>query len=168
MALIWTPDPGAPLFTQFESAPGPFTWTVKAEVEAPDDGEAAEAAASVTILSYSGSIKPKQDLMMVAGGDDALTVTAETLNGLFPIVFISYIAGNGDLKRADDWEALPRGARDLVEFRPNAERQKTFTLTARAKLSNGTTATAEYDMIILHDWTPGRDRLVAEVNARRR
>lgn len=169
MALTWTPDPGAPLFVRFESDPGPFSWTITAQVETPgggDGGGGGQLPASVE--RYSGTITPEQDRLTVTGGSASLTVTAETLNGLFPIVFIDYIADTGELKRVDDWEDLPRGARDVVEFRPNGERSQTYTLNAKALLSSGETVTARFNMIILHDWTPGRDRLIAEVDARRR
>lgn len=168
MNVVWTPDPGTPLFVLFETASGPFVWTIQAQIETPEDGAIGGGMLNVSVLRYSGSIKPNQDLLTIIGGDDALTVTAETLIGLFPIVFIDYLTDDGDLKRIDDWDALPNEAREVVEFRPSDLRKYIFTLTAQAELSNGSIETADYSLIVLHDWTPGRDRLVAEVDARRR
>jgi hypothetical protein len=168
-ALIWTPDPSVPLFRLPESATGPFSWSITAQVEVSEPaGAGGVGTAAVTIEAYSGAVRPGLGNLSISGGKDRLLVTAKTLSGLFPIVFIDYVAENDELERIYSWENLPHNARDLVEFRPDDQRLKTFTLTARAKLSSGDVEKAEYSLVVMHDWTSGRDRLIAEVDARRR
>jgi hypothetical protein len=120
------------------------------------------------VTGYQATITPEPEVQVldIVASASGVSVTAETLAGLFGIQFIDYREGSQVL-RVLSWDDLPAGADDLVEFRPSTDQVREYTLDVTALLSDGSTALAVYTIQIFQDWTAGRDRLVSEVNARR-
>lgn len=155
--VIWTPPPG-PLFALSELATD-VTYAVTCSVVDETDP-------TLAVVGYRAIVTPEQSLLTVTAGASGVTVSADSLAGLFAIEFIDYLR-DGQLARASSWEELPEDAEELVEFRPSREVSKVYLLTVTALLSDDTELVAEYTMTVFQDWTAGRNRLVEEVNARR-
>lgn len=155
--VIWTPPPG-PLFALSELATD-VAYAVTCSVVDETDP-------TLAVVGYQAIVTPEQSLLTVTAGSSGVTVSADSLSGLFSIEFIDYLRG-GQLARASSWEELPEDAEELVEFRPSREVSKVYLLTVTALLSDNTELVAEYTMTVFQDWTAGRNRLVEEVNARR-
>lgn len=155
--VTWTPAPGE-LFRLPETATNISYGVSVSVVDDTDPG--------LAVTGYQATITPEQTVLDVATSGSGVTVSADTLSGLFPIQFLDYLL-NGNLERVYRWDDLPAGAEDLVEYRPSSNTAVTFTLSVRATLNDSSQVSTDYTMTVTQDWTAGRDRLVAEVNARR-
>ncbi|MCS4503894.1 hypothetical protein NYO91_07360 [Arhodomonas aquaeolei] len=160
--VTWSPEPGE-LFTLPETAED-VSYAITVEVEEED--AATGEPQVIAVENYTGTITPEQTVMDIAGSADALTVSADSLVGLFPIESIEYLLG-GELGEVDDWGDLPAEAEEVIAFKPSTDTEYTFTLDVTAHLEDGTTESASYELVVQQDWTAGRDRLKAEVDARR-
>lgn len=160
--VTWSPEPGE-LFTLPETAED-VSHAITVEVEEED--AATGEPQVIAVEQYTGTVTPDQSVLAIGEGPDALTVSADSLVGLFGIDGIEYLLG-GELGQADAWDELPAEAEEIVSFKPSTEVERTYTLTVTAHLEDGSQESADYDMIIQQDWTAGRDRLVEAVDARR-
>lgn len=179
--VTWTPAPGV-LFTHPETAHN-ISEHVSVTVTGPaapgggtgDTGDTGDTGGTggtggtgstlIPVDHYSSSIAPTQSVLSISADVAGVTVSAPTLAGLFPIRYIDYRKNNAT-HRIYDWNALPPQCR-LVAFKPTTARQFTFTLTVTAHLTDGSTEQAAYSLIVTQDWTAGKIRLEAEVDARR-
>lgn len=175
--VTWTPVPGV-LFTKPETATGVAVHVSVTVTEQAAPGGAGStgatasagstgspAAKPIAVDHYTAAISPAQDVLTIGTDAGGVTVSAATLAGLFGIRHIDYRKDNR-LHRVYDWGDLPQQCR-LVAFKPSADTQATYTLTVTAHLVDGTTERATYTMIITQNWTAGRIRLEAAVDARR-
>src|SRR5690625_4320160 len=158
----WTPNPGE-LFRLPETA-RQVAYPVSVVVEESDP--AGGAGAPVPVLGYQGVITPEQPVLSVTDTGEALTVSAETLAGLFPIDGIDYLLA-GVLERAISWDTLPNEAEEIVAFKASTDRERAYVLAVTAQLADGSEVGAEYSLIVQQDWTAGRDRLKEATDARR-
>ncbi|HEX5678793.1 MAG TPA: hypothetical protein VFX91_12580 [Alcanivorax sp.] len=154
--VTWTPAPGE-LFNLPETSTN-VLYSVSVSVS--DD-----LNPGLSVTGYEANITPSQTILDLDTTGD-VTVSADSLAGLFPVEFIDYLL-NGNIERVTRWDDLPAAAEDLIEYRPSSETAKTYTLNVTATLSDGSEEQAAYTMVVTQNWTTGRDRLVAEVNARR-
>jgi len=159
---VWSPSPGI-LFTEQETATG-LSFRITCTIEA--DPAAVEPAPTVTGYSVALSPAPEVDVLSINSDAEGVTVSSESLAGLFGIDFIDYWAG-GQVVRVFSWDDLPEAAEEVVEFRPSHDKQRSYTLSVTALLSDGDSVTAAYKCVVLQNWTAGRDRLKEEVDARR-
>lgn len=95
--------------------------------------------------------------------DNVLTFQAPDLIGLLPILSIKYLL-NGVEYQVNDWNLLPAQAEEVLEYLKDPNSPKIFDLAVTAQAT--TTETVTYQFIVRANYTPGRDRLVQEVNAR--
>lgn len=158
----WAPPPDV-LFSLPETG-GPVSFTITVDVQGVDPVTGLPVPVAVT--GYRGSITPEQSIVEVSGGPGGLAVSAGDLKGLFPIDFVRYRKGDSVIA-VPDWDALPAGADEVVEFKPGSEATRAYRLDVTADLADGSEAYMSYLMEIHHDWTAGRDRLKEEVDARR-
>ena len=166
--VTWSPLAGL-LFSKPETATG-INYTILCQIIAlPPDPMALTPAEPVPVVeSYVVSISPAPPSGILTITDNATAgvhVSAEKLSGLFGIEFIDYLQ-NKAITRITDWNDLPAGAEEIVEFKPSGEQSKQYTMAITATLSNKITESVTYTMIITQEWTAGRDRLRKEVNAR--
>lgn len=154
--VTWTPEPGE-LFRLPETSTD-ISYSVSVSVT--DDGDP-----DLSVTGYAATITPEQSILDVSTAG-SVTVSADSLAGLFPIQFIDFLL-NGVPGRVFSWEDLPAEAEDIIEFRPGSGVSVTFTMVVIATLSDASQVQATYTMTVTQDWTAGRDRLVMEVNARR-
>lgn len=158
--LIWTPDNSALWFAR------PETDTSVNEVISISSDDAVVEKVEFSIDSdYE---LPKQ--VIIEASNSGVTLTAPDLEGLFPIIAIRYLRHGvaGECYHFDD---LPADAEDVLEYRKNPSRRKHFYLTVTATESalsptSSGTETKIFEFAIDANYTPGRDRLVEEVNAR--
>lgn len=160
--VAWSPVP--PVLFQLPETAGGIEHEITATVQETDPITGLPAPVAVT--GYRGDLSPEQELIAVAGGTASLIVSAATLAGLFPFDSLEYLQA-GDLKQATTWAALPDSAEDLVAYRPSRIAERAYTLTVTATLADGSEESAAYALVILQDWSAGRDRLREEVDARR-
>lgn len=159
MAVTFIPSPGAPWFTVMET-----------EVNVSKD--LAIVPSESTIDSVVWSITPElPPNVVIHKTTSGLNLSAPTLDGLFPILLIKYLRG-GVIGECKDFNDLPADAEDVIEYRkdPNSPRIYTLTVTVTdtqllPPLTSETTAT--FTFIIEADYSPGRDRLRREIDARR-
>ena len=162
---VWQPAPGV-LFQLPETAVA-VRYAICCEVPAATDVLTGEPLPPPTVQGYEVAITPVPPRWLrVLAAPSGVTVAAEALAGLFPIVFIDCLR-HGKIERVYDWQALPEDADEVVAFCPSRERQREYQLTVTARLSDGEAVNAIYSLVILQDWTAGRDRLRREVDARR-
>lgn len=169
--LVWNPDPLL-WFLRSESdtdvyevlsitAPGGYLTNIEYEIE-PDT-------------------LPKQ-VELYADLNVGLIFQAPHLLGMFPIIIIRYLHDTveGDCQDFDD---IPAAAEDVWEYLKDPVTPKHFDLTVTASgyvlddsgsgeggggaASVLVTETRHYRITIIADYTPGRDRLKREVDARR-
>jgi hypothetical protein len=159
---VWSPPPGI-LFSEQETAKG-LSYRITCSIEA--DPAAVEPAPTITGYSVALNPTPEVDVLNIDVEAAGVTVSSESLAGLFGIDFIDYWV-NGQVVRVFAWDDLPETAEEIVEFRPSHDKQRSYTLKVTALLSDGGSETAAYDCIVLQNWTAGRDRLKEEVDARR-
>lgn len=157
MPITWTPGPGL-LFSLPETA-GPIAFSISATYS--------DETAPAAITGYEAEINPPSNTLQVDVGPTEVTVSAPSLVGTFGIQYIDHLNG-GVLRRVGSWEELPAEAEEVIEFRPSYDRLREHTLTVTAMTSLGGQEQAVYTIQILQDWSAGRDRLVEEVDARRR
>ncbi|PAU79239.1 hypothetical protein [Halomonas salipaludis] len=158
----WTPPPDL-LFSLPETA-GPVAFTISVEVEGVDPVTGEPAV--VEVVGYRGSITPEQALLAIEGDADGLTVSADSLAGLFPIEHIDY-RQDGQVVRVPSWEQLPAEAEELIEYRPSRAQTRAYRLDVVADLADGSEAYMSYLIEVHQDWSAGRDRLRSEIDARR-
>lgn len=93
-----------------------------------------------------------------------ITFASAHVIGMFPIVSLQFLLpGSMEVHTVFEWEDLPAGAIDVVTFRPypNSFIDYFLTITADGEAR-------EYIIRAFKNFTPDRDRLRSEVNARRR
>jgi hypothetical protein len=158
--LTWTPDNSAEWFTRSEAD----TSVSETITIASDDA---------TVESVSYVLTPNQlpAQVVITATTSGITLTAPTLAGLFPIIVIKYLR-NGLPGESLTFDDLPQDAEDVIEYRKESASPKRFVLAVTATESalsptSSGTQTLEYEFFIEGNYTPGRDRLVEEVNARR-
>lgn len=154
----WSPAPGE-LFRLPETETD-VAYTVSAVIEDP------ETEQTIAAESYSGAITPEQTVLAINAGADGLTVSADSLAGLFPIEGVAYLL-DGERGEVGEWDALPAEAEQIIAFTPSSQRDTTYQLAVTATFPDGTEEEAVYDLVIEQDWDAGRDRLKEEVDARR-
>lgn len=112
------------------------------------------------------------DQVVVASDLTGTTLTAPTLLGLFPILEIWFLR-DGALGVAADFDDVPDEAENIISYRKLIGEPRRYDITVtvlwqeRDNTQRQTESRAFY-FIVVPDYTPGRDRLVEEVNARRR
>lgn len=166
--ITWSPLAGT-LFSKPETATG-INYIILCQIIAlPSDPLAITPAEPVPVVeSYVASISPAPPsgiLTVTASITTGVHISAEKLSGLFGIEFIDYLQ-HKVITRITNWSDLPAGAEEIVEFKPSSEQSKQYIMDITAMLSNKTTESATYAMIITQEWTAGRDRLRQEVDAR--
>lgn len=160
----WLPEPGE-LFRLPETATG-LDMTVRCEVPEATDAQTGEPVPPPVVLGYTATVlPPPPPVLVISALPSGVSVRADTLAGLFPILFIDCLR-QGRLERVPHWDSLPADADEIIEYRPSRERQREYRLTVTARLSDGQSVNAVYSLVILQDWTAGRDRLRREIDAR--
>lgn len=160
--VTWTPAPGE-LFRLPETETNvAYAVSVAVEEDDPITGE----PTPVAVTGYQGAITPEQPVLDAADTGGELTVSADELMGLFPIEALDYLLG-GVLETAGSWDALPEAAEEIIAYKPSTDSERTYTLAVTAQLEDGTEEHAEYSLVILQDWSAGRDLLKEAVDARR-
>ncbi|WMC11766.1 hypothetical protein PU634_05205 [Oceanimonas pelagia] len=162
----WLPAPGL-LFKAPETAGG-ISHRIRCVIiptPAGEDGEDPEPPPEV--VGYRAIIEPAPPVpvLELAVSGQGVTLSAQTLAGLFGIDFIDYLQ-DGVIARVTSWGALPAQAEQVIEFRPSRLTSRSYLLQVTAELTNGEREQASYTLTITQEWTAGRDRLKEEVNAR--
>lgn len=162
--VLWLPPPGV-LFKEPETAKG-LSVGVSCELTGLESALTGEIVPPPSVLSYECSATPElPNQLQIATSKAGVLVSSQDLSGLFPIVYIDCLR-EGNIERVYSWDELPVSAEEIIDYHPSRELQKEYTLTVRAYLSDGETVNAVYSLIILQDWTAGRDRLRSEMNVR--
>ena len=175
--LLWTPDWTADpelLHVQENEKNIYATVSVQAAV-----GDASDPSASPVVVlnptrlfwSLSPAGFPPQVTVTVTGL--TLAIAAPDFIGIFPMVRLKYLLPGeprDGLKygTVTAWEDLPNpvDSLEIIEFVPHPIGIKTFYLTVWTDADPNDKAV--YEIIVRADFTPGRDRLQREVDARRK
>lgn len=150
MPILWTPAPGL--------------WFDRIETEQNVVEQILADGGQSEILSFSVSPAnlPAQVSIIFSGG--TLTLSAPNLIGLFPITSIKYVSSAGTAE-VFDFDDLPLDGIDIVDYRKDPSAFIVYSIEVQAQ-SIGGQETATFEFVIRADYSPGRDRLVGEINAR--
>ena len=160
MAIAFNPAAaGSPWFTAMET-----------EVNIVYEIGISSDAGTIDAVDWVVAPEPPQQVV-VARTPDGIGLSAVDLDGLFPIILIKYLR-DGVTGQCLNFDGLPADAEEVLEYRkdPNTPRIYTLTLTVTetdALTAMTSTCTASYEFWIEADYSPGRDRLRGEVDARR-
>ena len=161
---IWTPDPGEPLLEVQEDERN-----VSAVVTAYENVESGVVSVTpLTSVSWSTDT-PLPAQVRVTASDTTLTLDAPDMLGAFEPVRIRFVRPPGDGRTMEygeiqRWSDLPDDAVEIVEFTPHPVGLKTFHLT----VTTNTGDAAVYRIVVRANFTTGRDRLVREIERRRK
>ncbi|HCE4999829.1 TPA: hypothetical protein NGW16_004589 [Vibrio parahaemolyticus] len=132
-----------------------------------------ELSEGQTLNGYTWTMTPEApEQFTITASNSGVTLTADSLAGLFVPEFIDYRDGHKVLRVAD-WPDLPPG-KDLVEFRPSGQSQREYTLTVTVsyKYSHPDTgqeiegsSSQSWRCVVIHDYSTGRDQLLEYMNA---
>lgn len=132
-----------------------------------------EPSDNQTINGYTWTMTPETpEQFTITVTNSGVTLTADSLSGLFVPEFIDYRDGHKVL-RVSDWPDLPPG-KDLVEFRPSGISQREYTLSvtvtytetdADSGLEVEKTDSQSWRCVVIHDYSTGRDQLLEYMNA---
>lgn len=162
IVTTWTPAPGK-LFSLPETS-GAINYQISCAIALAATALPTDIVPTVTAYSATLAPLPTVDVLRITPSATALTVSAQSLAGLFGFDFIDYREGDA-ITRIHSWGDLPDTA-DIVEFRPSHDASRDFTLAVTATLSDKRTVSATYTLQILQDWSAGAEKLRSEVNAR--
>lgn len=161
---LWLPSPGL-LFKGPETTQG-FSAKISCELMGLEDALTGEIAVPPSVLKYECLASPALPAQFnVAASVAGVSVSSRDLSGLFPIVYIDCLRA-GRVERIYSWDGLPGDAEEVIDYHPSLESVKEYTLTVHAYLSDGEALNADYTLVILQDWTAGRERLRSEINVR--
>ncbi len=162
IVTTWTPAPGK-LFSLPETS-GAINYQISCAIALAATALPTDIVPTVTAYSATLAPLPTVDVLRITPSATALTVSAQSLAGLFGFDFIDYRDGDA-IVRIYSWDDLPDAA-DIVEFRPSHDTSRDFTLSVTATLSDKRTVSATYTLQILQEWSAGAEKLRSEVNAR--
>lgn len=155
--VTWSPVPGE-LFELAET-----DVDVEHTISATVGTDAYDLLPSIT--GYAATITPAQVVVQVSTSLAGITVSADALAGIIPIQFVDYLLDRVP-GQATRWNDLPEEAEEVVGFQPSLDASRTWTVNATVTLSDSSEHHASYTFTVKNDWTAGRDRLIAEVQAR--
>lgn len=126
------------------------------------------------ILAVSHAIAP-DDLpsqIVISSDLSGTTLSGPDLLGCFPIVEIGYLLDQRP-GVVTDFNDIPPAAEDITSYRKLIAPPKRYNLTVTVvwrdfDTQRDVTEIRDFQFYILPNYTPGRDRLVEEVDARRR
>jgi len=157
--LTWTPDPAVSPWAEVQEDE---VW-VEPIIFAVDD---AVPPASVTGYAVDVVGEPLVGLVVETSASGVAISAPKSLVGTFPAVDIEYqikgVTGHC-LKFAD----LPPQADEVIKYAPNPASIKLWTLHVTAKLSDGSSGSADFVLTVRANFTPGCTALKEAVNARR-
>lgn len=170
MGFNWSPTPGedfGELFEVQETATN-LSYHISA---IPVENE----FRSITAYWYSISPAPADGVLVMTttmaqlGLVPGIYLEAKNLDGLIPPKRMTYENETGGaLVSINSWRDLPVEADELVSYVPYSDHVFEFDFTAFARLDDGSAIDQLYKLRIIRDWTPGRNRLKLEVDARRK
>jgi hypothetical protein len=155
--LTWTPENSAPLFDYMETQAN-VSVTVTVETDDP-------LLLSVpVILGYTVTPNTLPDQVEIAFSGKVLEFSAPDLIGMLPILSIKYLQA-GSIHEVFDFDDIPDDADQVLEYSKDPNSPRIFDLAVTASDYSGP-ETKHYELIVRGDYTPGRNRLILEVNER--
>lgn len=164
--VIWAPLPIEPLLdVQEDERNVTASVTAYEDLDSEGGGVIQEPLTSLT-WSVNPPLPPQ---FRVTTSGTTLNVEAPDLLGSFEPVRIRFLLPPGDGRvmeygEAVRWPDVPNRAVEIVEFAPHPVGLKTFFLT----ITTNTGAAAVYEIVLRANFTTGRDRMLQEVEARRK
>jgi len=156
--LTWTPENTAPLFDHLETATN-ISYTVTV---ATDDIVIPARAYGISGFTLTPNTLPDQVEISFSG--HTLEVSAPDLMGMLPILSIKYLQA-GVIHEVFDFDDIPDEADQVLEYFKDPTSPRVFILAITGFDYSGVVV-KEYELIVRGDYTPGRNRLILEVNER--
>jgi hypothetical protein len=157
--LTWTPNPRVSPWAEVQEDE---VWA-EPVITALDD-----SIPPLDVTGYTAEVigDPLLGLVVASGSSGVMVSAPVSLVGSFPAIDIEYqIKGvTGHCLR---WPDLPVNADEVIKYQPNPVSTKIWMLRVTASLSDGTTSSADFDLKVYANFTPGCTALKEAVNARR-
>ena len=153
---------------------GPFWWQrPESDLDVFEKIAVSIASSEGHIVSVAHDITPTElpDQIDLFSDLTGTTFSAPHLEGLFPILEIKFLNA-GVMGDVVDFDDVPDAAENLISYRKLISGPKRYDVTVTVvweerDTNRRHTETRPFYFIIVPNYSPGRDRLVEEVNARR-
>lgn len=155
MAILWEPPPTA--FITCSESDLDVSGEILVESDDPAD------PVDTIELDVHRELPPQ---FVISADEQKVSFFTPDLLGIFRIVEILYLRDRV-IERCFAWEDLPADAHDIVAYRPDPVNVQIFVLTVTATTTLGIKESEDFVIRVEADYTPGRDLMLGEINARR-
>lgn len=153
------------LFDEFENAQD-ISVSIIVEADEPEDPSSPEPLPDPVIVGYSVSPNTLPDKVLIEFSDNVLSLTAEDLLGVFPILTIKYVTPSQKFEEVFDFDDVPNDKSQIYEFRKDPSSVIVYTLTVDIIDENEMPDSKDFTFTVRSNYSTTRDRLKLEIQKR--
>lgn len=153
------------LFDEFENAQD-ISVSIIVEPNEPVDPSSPEPLPDPVIVGYSVSPNTLPDKVLIEFSDNVLSLTAEDLLGVFPILTIKYVTPSQKFEEVFDFDDVPNDKSQIYEFRKDPSSTIIYTLTVDIIDENEMPDSKDFTFTVRSNYSTTRDRLKLEIQKR--